>query len=135
MPSPNLLPLAPASPTKPQPLQLALGLSLRLQAVFPQIRQSATLLVEWCRAQLGLQKQWATEAESIDAQLTAERALITQCLANDPPLHRRHIERALDEIHARQLAHAAHLAPRGNHKGEPRRVAPLCSTVWLDSEL
>lgn len=108
--------LARTSPPRPQPLQLALALALRLQAVFPQIRQSATLLVEWCRAQLGLQKQWATEAISIDEQLCAERALLTKCLANDPPRHRRHIERALDEIHARQLAHAAHLTPQGNAK-------------------
>jgi hypothetical protein len=97
---------------EPSPLLLALLLSLRLRAVFPQIRQSATLLVEWTRAQLGLQKTWASEATSLTDELTAQRAAITACLRNDPPAHRRKIEAALDAIHAHQLAHAASLAPQ-----------------------
>lgn len=97
---------------EPQPLLLALVLSLRLRDVFPQIRQSATLLVQWCRAQLGLQRTWATEAETLAADLEAQRAAITECLRNDPPAHRKKIEAALDEIHRHQLAHAAHLTPQ-----------------------
>ena len=97
---------------EPSPLLLALILSLRLRSVFPQIRQSATLLVEWTRAQLGLQKTWASEATSLTDELTAQRAAITACLRNDPPAHRRKIEAALDEIHRHQVAHAASLAPR-----------------------
>lgn len=96
---------------EPQPLVLALVLSLRLRDVFPQIRQSATLLVQWSRAQLGLQSTWRTEAERVASELQNERALITECLANDPPAKRRHIEAALDAINAHQLTHAAHLAP------------------------
>ena len=107
-------PLAPlaAAPIEPQPLVLALLLSLRLRDVFPQIRQSATLLVQWTRAQLGLQAEWHTEATTMASELQSQRALITQCLANDPPKHRREVEAALDAIHAHQLAHAAHLAPQ-----------------------
>ena len=101
-----------AATSEPQPLVLALVLSLKLREVFPQIRQSATLLVQWTRAQLGLQRTWATEAETITAELDAQRALITDCLKNDPPAHRKKIEAALDEIHRHQLAHAASLAPR-----------------------
>lgn len=97
---------------EPQPLLLALVLSLRLREVFPQIRQSASLLVTWTRAQLGLQRTWATEATSLAQELESQRAAITDCLRNDPPAHRKKIEAALDEIHRHQLAHAAHLAPR-----------------------
>jgi hypothetical protein len=97
---------------EPQPLILALVLSLRLREVFPQIRQSATLLVQWTRAQLGLQRTWQTEATNLTEELSAQRAAITDCLRNDPPAHRKKIEAALDQIHAHQLAHAAHLAPR-----------------------
>ena len=102
----------PLAPRPPQPILLALTLAERLRATFPQIRQSATLLVQWLRAQVGLHQQWSTEAAGIAAELTAERALITKCLANDSPRDRRHIEAALDAIHAHQLAHAAQLAPR-----------------------
>jgi hypothetical protein len=101
-----------SAPAGPQPLLLALVLSLRLREVFPQIRQSATLLVQWTREQLGLQRTWATEAETLAADLAAQRAAITDCLRNDPPAHRKKIEAALDEIQAHQLAHAAHLAPK-----------------------
>lgn len=101
-----------AATTEPQPLLLALILSIRLREVFPQIRQSATLLVQWTRAQLGLQRTWATEAETLAAELAAQRAAITDCLRNDPPAHRKKIEAALDEIQAHQPAHAAHLAPQ-----------------------
>ena len=71
MPLTSLQP--PASSPSPQPLILALVLSLRLRTVFPAIRQSATLLVQWCRAQLGLQQTWATEADSL-APSTAARS-------------------------------------------------------------
>lgn len=94
----------------PQPLVLALILSLRLRDVFPQIRQSATLLVQWARAQLGLQAAWSTEAKTIAAELTAQRAAITESLRNDPPALRAAIETAIDTIQARQITHAAHLA-------------------------
>jgi len=104
--------LAILSPAEPQPLILALVLSLRLREVFPAIRQSATLLVQWCREQLGLQQTWASEADSLAQELDSQRAAITECLRNDPPAHRRKIEAALDEIHRHQLAHAASLAPR-----------------------
>jgi hypothetical protein len=104
--------LAALPPAVPQPLILALVLSLRLRDVFPSIRQSATLLVGWTRAQLGLQQTWAAEAETLAAELDAQRTAITEALRNDPPAHRRKIEAALDEIHRHQVAHAAHLAPR-----------------------
>ena len=103
--------LSALSPAAPQPLILALVLALRLREVFPAIRQSATLLVGWCKAQLGLQQEWSTEAAAIAAEIAAERAVITKCLQNDTPRLRRHIEAALDKIYAEQLAHAAHLAP------------------------
>ncbi len=112
MHTPNLFPLSPATQPAPQPIQLALALALRLQTVFPQMRQSATLLVEWLGAQIGLHQTWSTEVTSLAASLQAERALITKCLANDPYRSRRHIERALDKIYRAQLAHAAQLAPR-----------------------
>ena len=108
----NTHPQTPDSLRAPQPLTLALALALRLRDVFPQIRQSATLIVQWLRAQVALQSQWASEATTIADELAAERALITKCLAKDPPRHRREVEAALDAIHAHQLAHAAHLAPR-----------------------
>ena len=104
--------LAALPPAVPQPLILALVLSLRLRAVFPAIRQSSTLLVQWCRAQLGLQRTWQTEAETLIGELDAQRDAISEALRNDPPAHRRKIEAALDEIHRHQLAHAASLAPR-----------------------
>lgn len=110
MPLPTPLEALPAA--APQPLILALLLALRLRAVFPQIRQSATLLVQWTREQLGLQRTWQAEAETLAAKLDATRAEISAALRNDPPAHRRKIEAALDEIHRHQLAHAAHLAPR-----------------------
>lgn len=100
------------APAAPQPLILALVLALRLRTVFPAIRQSATLLVQWCREQLGLQRTWQAEAETLAAELAAQRTAISAALRNDPPAHRRKIEAALDEIHRHQLAHAANLAPR-----------------------
>ena len=109
MPLTSLQP--PASSPSPQPLILALVLSLRLRTVFPAIRQSATLLVQWCRAQIGLQRTWQTEAETLAAELDAQRDTISAALRNDPPEHRRKIEAALDAIHRHQVAHAAHLAP------------------------
>ena len=104
--------LTAVAPAAPQPLILALVLALRLREVFPAIRQSATLLVQWCREQLGLQRTWQAEAETLAAELDAQRTAISAALRNDPPAHRRKIEAALDEIHRHQLAHAAHLAPR-----------------------
>jgi len=104
--------LAALPPAVPQPLILALVLSLRLRAVFPAIRQSATLLVQWCREQLGLQQTWAAEAETLAQELESQRTAITEALRNDTPARRRKIEAALDEIHRHQLAHAANLAPR-----------------------
>ena len=95
---------------QPQPLVLALILSLRLRDVFPQIRQSATLLVQWTRAQLGLQAAWQTEAETLAAELAVQRAAITASLRNDPPALRAAIETALDAIQAHHVTHAAHLA-------------------------
>ena len=110
MPLTSLQP--PASSPSPQPLILALVLSLRLRTVFPAIRQSSTLLVQWCRAQLGLQRTWQAEAETLIGELDAQRDAISEALRNDPPAHRRKIEAALDEIHRHQVTHAAHLAPR-----------------------
>lgn len=98
------------APAAPHPLALSLGLSERLQAAFPQVRQSATLLVQWLRAAVGLQAGARASALAVDAELLAERDLIRQCLRNDPPAHRRRIEATLDRIQAHHAALAASLA-------------------------
>jgi len=96
-------------PTVP-PLILGLALSLRLRSTFPQIRQSATLLVQWLRASVGLQAGARDCALAINAELLADRDLIRECLRNDPPAHRRRIMATLNRVQAQNLSLSASLA-------------------------
>jgi hypothetical protein len=100
----------PYAPAPRHPLALSLGLSERLQAAFPQVRQSATLLVQWLRAAVGLQAGALAAALAVDAELLAERDLIRECLRNDPPAHRRRIMATLNRVHAHHATLAAALA-------------------------
>ncbi len=79
--------------------------------MFPDVRQTLTLVVDWSLAQMGLQRKWSEEARAIDDPLEQNRELIDRVLANETSSTRRKVEALLAEVHARTERQAAQLAP------------------------
>ncbi|MES2571082.1 MAG: hypothetical protein V4710_13630 [Verrucomicrobiota bacterium] len=86
-------------------------LAARALAAFPECTLSWSLVVEWCREHLLLQRRWSREALAIDDEMERVAPDLADCLRNDPPAKRRKIWVAWKETHRRTRALAEHLQP------------------------
>jgi hypothetical protein len=91
------------------PVSRVLALATRALAAFPECTLSWSLVVEWCKEHLLLQKRWRSEALAIDDEMEREAPLLAECLQNDPPHRRRRVWAAWKETHRRTQALAAQL--------------------------
>lgn len=102
---PMLAPAASAAPASP--VQRIHGLALRALAAFPECRLSWSLVVEWCKEHVLLQRRWKSDALAIDDEMERVSPDLADCLRNDPPSKRRRIWLAWKETHRRTQALAA----------------------------
>ena len=93
------------------PILLIHNCAARVRALFPEIRQTLTLIVDWSLAQIGLQRKWSEAVRAIDDPLEQNETLIDEVLANDPPAKRRKVRALLEEVHNRTEIHSAEIAP------------------------
>jgi hypothetical protein len=93
----------------PSPLARIHRLASRALCAFPECTLSWSLVVQWCREHLLLQRRWSREALAIDDEMERAAPELADCLANDPPAKRRKIWLAWKETHRRTQALAQQL--------------------------
>lgn len=91
------------------PLQRIHRLAARALAAFPECTLSWSLVVEWCKEHLLLQRRWSREALAIDDEMERVAPDLADCLRNDPPGKRRKIWLAWKETNRRTRALAQEL--------------------------
>jgi hypothetical protein len=103
------LPQSPAPAVHPSPLRRIQVLAIRALAVFPECHLSWSLVVEWCKEHILLQRRWSRDALAIDDEMEREAPLLAECLQNDCPRKRRRVWAAWKETNRRTRALAAEL--------------------------
>lgn len=101
-----------ATPAPISDLCFILAMSVRLRAVFAEVRQSATLLVERTRRHIAELTAVAAGVRAIDDELEREFPLFVELFQNDPPAKRRRALAILRGVHAGTEQSAAALTPR-----------------------
>ncbi len=108
----------------PAPIVRIYCLIVRMGASSANVfRHATTLLLGWCVEEADFRNTAAQSASAIDDPIESKRAMIEECLRNDPPHLRRAVLAALDEAHARTEAQAAALRvqlPLTGMEREPR---------------
>lgn len=84
-------------------------IAARALSVFPECSLSWSLVVEWCKEHLLLQRRWSREALAIDDEMERVAPDLAECLRNDSPAMRRKIWVAWKETHRRTQALANEL--------------------------
>lgn len=84
-------------------------IAARALSVFPECSLSWSLVVEWCKEHLLLQRRWSREALAIDDEMERVAPDLAECLRNDSPALRRKIWVAWKETHRRTQALANEL--------------------------
>lgn len=106
----SLNPLAAPKPgERASPLQRVQILASRALTAFLECTLSWSLVVEWCREHLLLQRRWSRDALAIDDEMERVAPDLADCLRNDPASKRRKIWLAWKETHRRTQALAAEL--------------------------
>jgi hypothetical protein len=103
------VPQSPAPAVPPSPLRRIQVLAIRALAVFPECHLSWSLVVDWCKEHILLQRRWSREALAIDDEMEREAPLLAECLQNDDPRKRRRVWAAWKETHRRTQALAQQL--------------------------
>ncbi len=85
-------------------------LAARALSVFPECAITWSLVVEWCKEHILLQRRWSRDALAIDDEMERVAPELAECLSNDPPSKRRKIWLAWKETHRRTQALAAELS-------------------------
>ena len=100
---------SPAPVAEVSPIGRIQRLALRARGVFPECTLSWSLVLDWCREHILLQRRWSREAQAVDDPLERIAPELADCLRNDPPETRRRILHACRETHRRSQALAAEL--------------------------
>lgn len=99
---------SPVSPLR-SPVSRIAALAARALAAFPECTLSWSLIVEWCKEHILLQRRWSRDALAVDDEMERCAPELAECLSNDPPAKRRKIWLAWKETHRRTQALAAEL--------------------------